>query len=234
MNSLVRIVSGLFLGWLSFSSCREAESVPTGDIEGRVLLLGDEVPEPTRIENTTDPEVCGTRHTLEDLQISANRGIQHAILVVRNAPAIPSGDPGRLVLDNVGCRFSPHAAVMVAGATLETLNSDSVLHTTHLYGPAEWNASLPAKGVRNRKRLEESGLYAVRCDVHGWMQATIRVDPHPFHAVTDESGAFRIERLPAGRYTLEAWHERLGSREAEVEVESGTTASVVVEYSLNP
>jgi plastocyanin len=199
--------------------------------------MGEEVLEPTRIENTTDPEICGNQHTLEDLRISpANRGIQHAILSVRNVPetAIFPHAPGRLVLDNVGCRFSPHAAVMVAGGTLETLNSDSILHTTHLYGPEEWNASLPARGVRNQRRLERSGLYAVRCDVHGWMQATIRVDPHPFHAVTDESGAFRIEGLPEGRYELDAWHERLGSRETEVDVKPGAAARVVLEYSLNP
>ena len=200
-------------------------------------FIGSELPAPTRIENTTDPEVCGRGHTLEEIVVSAeDRGVQHAIIAIGDMPetAIPRVEPETVALDNTECRFSPHAAVMVAGSTLEALNSDPILHTTHLYGPAELNISLPVKGARSARRLERAGLYTVRCDVHGWMQAVIRVDVHPYHAVTDESGAYRIDGVPEGRYQIEVWHERLGSREAEVEVEGGATAIVNVEYSVNP
>jgi len=231
------------LGVLAMMSCRGSESprpralTATGNIEGTVRLLGGELPKATRLQNTTDPEVCSLGHTLEDLVVSTeNRGVRYAIAAVRDVPseATPPFEPGRLVLNNTECRFSPHAAVMVVGSTLEAVNSDPILHTTHLYGPAELNISLPVKGVRSERRLERTGLYTVRCDVHGWMQAIIRVDPHPFHAVTDESGAFRIDGVPEGRYTIEVWHEKLGSREREVEVEEGTTATVVIEYSMDP
>ncbi len=206
-----------------------------GRIEGRVLLLGDDVPAPTRVENTTDPEVCGRAHTLEDLVVALDgRGVQHAIVSLLDVPesVIPSFEPGRLVLDNANCRFLPHAAVLTLGSTVEAVNSDAVLHTTHLYGPAEVNVSLPQKGARSERRLDRPGTYSVRCDVHGWMQATIRVDPHPFHAVTDERGAFRIEGVPEGRYRLEVWHEKLGTLSKEVDVREGTTTDVNVEYSL--
>jgi plastocyanin len=202
-----------------------------------VRFIGSELPAPTRIENTTDPEVCGRGHTLEEIVISAeDRGVQHAIIAIGDMPetAIPRVEPETLVLDNRECRFSPHAAVMVAGSTLEAINSDPILHTTHLYGPAELNISLPVRGARSARRLERAGVYTVRCDVHGWMQAVVRVDLHPYHAVTDESGAFRIDGVPEGRYRLEAWHERLGTWERDVEVDAGTTTAVVIEYSMNP
>jgi hypothetical protein len=92
------------------------------------------------------------------------------------------------------------------------------------------NVSLPQKGARSERRLDRPGIYSVRCDVHGWMQATIRVDPHPFHAVTDARGAFRIDGVPEGRYTLEVWHEKLGTLSKEVEVR-GTDTTVDFEYS---
>jgi hypothetical protein len=63
------------------------------------------------------------------------------------------------------------------------------------------------------------------------MQATIRVDSHPFHAVTDERGAFRIEGVPEGRYTIEVWHEKLGTLSKEIDVRAGTATTLNVEYT---
>lgn len=239
----MKLLSAFLLGIVGALSCRATEPgkpgmpAPGGAIAGAVRYIGRELPAPTQIENTTDPEVCGRGHRLEEIVVSPeDRGVQYAIIAIGDLPetTIPPVEPETLVLDNTGCRFSPHAAVMVAGSTLEAINNDPILHTTHLYGPAELNLSLPVAGTRSARRLERAGLYAVRCDVHGWMQAIIRVDAHPYHAVTDESGAFRIDGVPKGRYRLEVWHEKLGSREAEVEVEEGTTATVNIEYSMDP
>lgn len=227
------------LSAVAMLSCGGAEppkpktSAATGHIRGTVRLLGDFLPEPTRVVNTTDPEICGREHTLEDLVVSPEtRGIRYAIAAVRDVPAeaIAPWEPDGVVIDNVDCRFSPHAVVATVGSKLEARNSDPVLHTTHLYGPANINISLPVKGTRSERSLERAGTYIVKCDIHGWMQAFIRLDPHPFHAVTDATGAFRIESVPVGDYVLEVWHERLGLREAEVRVEEGVTSSVSIEY----
>jgi plastocyanin len=196
---------------------------------GTVRLAEGVVAEPTQITNTTDPEVCGDGQTLEDLLLSRDRGIQNVIVSVRDAPAV-AAEAETLILDNVECRFEPHAAVITAGSTIEARNSDAVLHTTHLYGPREMNFSLPVQGMTSSRTLNEPGIYAVKCDVHGWMQAYIRVDDHPFHAVTDTDGRFRIEGLPAGSYTLELWHERLGPLEREVELTVSAPSSIEIEF----
>ena len=187
------------------------------------------------VENTTDPEECGCEHSLEDLLASARtRGIQNVILSISGVTPdkIPELEPERLVMDNVECRFSPHAAVLTVGSTLEALNSDSVLHTTHLYGPIESNIALPFQGSRAYEVLDKPGMIIVKCDIHGWMQAFVRVDPHPFHAVSDAEGSFRIEGIPPGDYTLEAWHERLGTQELNVKVVAGRTETVAFEFAL--
>ena len=201
-----------------------------GEILGTVRLTGEVSIEPTQIENTTDPDVCGKSHTLEDIALSKDGGLANVIVAIQNAPSRET-PPKILILDNAACRFEPHAAVLTSGSTIEAKNSDAVLHTTHLYGPAEINISLPIQGMTSSRTLESTGIYSVKCDIHGWMQAYIRVDDHPFHAVTDARGNFRIEGLPPGTYTLELWHERLGPMEQEVTIPETGHASIDIEYS---
>jgi plastocyanin len=199
-------------------------------LTGVVRLSGFDSVKPTVVTNTTDPEVCGARQSLDDLVVSEDGGLRFAIVALQNAPELAS-PPKELVLDNAGCHFEPHAAVATVGTTLVATNSDAVLHTTHYYGPAEANISLPVEGMRVGRKLTKPGLYVVKCDVHGWMQAFIRVDAHPYHAVTDASGRFRIEAVPPGRYTLEVWHERLGVLTREVVVDSTGDAEIEIEYA---
>jgi plastocyanin len=225
---LVLLVSG---------ACARGENdvVPRGSgaIAGVVRLAG-RPPEPTIVENTTDPHVCGERQRLDDIVVSETGGLANAIVAVDGAFVEEGSSPAptKLVLDNRSCRFEPHASVLTTGSTIEATNSDDVLHTTHLYGPTETNFSLPAKGASQSRTLDRAGIYAVKCDLHGWMQAFVRVDDHPFHAVTDGEGRFRIEGVPPGAYRLDAWHERFGTREIQVEVERNETVDVTIEYRL--
>ena len=74
-------------------------------------------------------------------------------------------------------------------------------------------------------------MVPLECNVHGWMNAFVGVTDHPYFAVSGDDGMFTISGLPAGTYTLEAWHETLGTQTAEVTVEEGGTASVEFTYS---
>lgn len=186
--------------------------------------------------NTTDPEACGRVQSRRDLLVSeVGRGIRDVIVAVTGIPeeVRPTVEPGHLVLDNRDCRFEPRAAVVTVGSTLETVNQDPVLHTVHLYGAREHNLALPVQGISRSVRLDEPGMITVLCDVHGWMRATVRVDPHPFHAVTDRDGRFRIPDVPAGTRELEIWHERLGRLQRTVRLDPGSTEEIEITYSLD-
>jgi plastocyanin len=219
-------------GWLlAMAAAASAQRQAGGTLVGTIRASGP-VPAPHVIENTTDPHVCGTLHRLDDLVVSPGGGLADAIVAIEELGA--SGQrpatPGRVVLDNRHCRFVPHVAVITVGSTLEVVNSDPTLHTVHLYGPVEINLALPLQGMRIARRLDRPGLFVVKCDVHGWMQAFVRVDPHPYHAVTDQAGRFQIAGIPPGAYTLGVWHEKLGTRTRRVEIGAGATVQVEVTY----
>ncbi|MCP3963992.1 MAG: hypothetical protein GY719_39670 [bacterium] len=146
----------------------EGASPALGALAGRVRLAGDALPGPTPVENTTDPADCGQGHTLEDLLVSAeSRGIGNVILSLSGVPAseVPPVEPRRLVLDNVGCRFVPHAGVLTVGSSIEAINNDSFLHTAHLYGAAEMNIALPHHGSRGARIARVPGVIVVKCAV---------------------------------------------------------------------
>jgi len=74
------------------------------------------------------------------------------------------------------------------------------------------------KGCVLVKKFDKAETFRVKCEVHGWMGAYIGVFEHPFFAVTGEDGSFTIKGLPAGEYTLEAWHEKYGTQTLKVKV----------------
>ena len=63
------------------------------------------------------------------------------------------------------------------------------------------------------------------------MTAYIGVVSHPYFAVSDTGGTFAIASVPAGTYTIQAWHERYGSLARPVRVTAGTTTTVDIPYT---
>jgi hypothetical protein len=56
--------------------------------------------------------------------------------------------------------------------------------------------------------MNRQGLVDLRCNAgHVWMNAEMLVVPHPYYAITDPEGSFRLTNVPAGEYEIEAWHE---------------------------
>jgi hypothetical protein len=106
--------------------------------------------------------------------------------------------------------------------------SDGILHNVHGLPKQnrEFNIGMPANLTEKSVTLNQpEPLFPVKCDVHPWMNAYVAVMSHPFWAVTDEDGAYSIENLPAGTYTVEAWHERLGTQTSQITVADGEGAS---------
>src|SRR5437764_717248 len=67
-------------------------------------------------------------------------------------------------------------------------------------------------------QLPQRAKVPITCDLHSWMKSWVVVAEHPYYAVTDAAGAFRIAAVPPGKYRLRMWHEVLGDVSREVEV----------------
>jgi len=187
-----------------------------GELRGTVRLAGP-VPRAAPLVPHKDREACGA--ALGDETLLAEGGLlANAVVQVRGVGGAPPA-PAQGKLDQVGCRFVPHVQALPRGSTLDIVSSDPVLHNVHGWiGRATvFNQAMAVAGQRVPRRLERPGVIQVRCDVHDWMTAWVVVTEGPA-AVTGPDGTFAVPDLPAGRYTLLVWHERLGEQVAEVTV----------------
>ncbi len=133
-----------------------------------------------------------------------------------------------VTVEQLGCVYKPHVVGTMVGQEVQFLNNDPTGHNVHPLPRLnnEWNQSQPPKGepiVRSFAKVE-IGL-PVKCNLHPWMRVYVNVVDNPFFAVTGTDGSFSLKGLPAGDYTLAAWHERFGTQEIKVKVAAGGNAA---------
>lgn len=185
--------------------------VPSGTIEGVVRWRGRR-PRNPRLEVHAQHRVCGREQEVPAVRIGRGGGIEGAVLEVAGVEAGPRQAPTSVAeLDQVGCRYVPHTLAVMRGQRVTFRNSDEVLHNVHAIwedGEEWFNIGQPRAGMSTTQVPERSGVARVVCDAgHAWMLAWVHVMEHPYFAVTDEEGAFRIEEVPAGEQELRLWHQ---------------------------
>lgn len=207
----------------------EIDVVEGGQIAGQVLFRGTP-PQPGTLAVTKHQEICGSSKPDESLIVGSQGGLKNAIITVETISRGKKVDKtAKPYLDNHDCQFVPHVQAVSAGARLEIRNSDAVLHNTHgsLLGRTAFNLALPLKGQKVEKVMRRSGLVHVTCDAgHTWMSAYVLVAENPYFAVSDDNGRFEIKDVPPGKYKLKAWHEKLGTELADVDVTARSVSEV--------
>ena len=126
-----------------------------------------------------------------------------------------------VVLDQKGCTYSPRVLGVQVGQSLDIVNSDETLHNVHALPMAnrEFNRGQSLQGMKFTTTFTAPEvMLPFKCDVHKWMNAWVGVLEHPFYAVSGKAGAFALAGLPPGTYTIEAWHEKLGSQTQQVTI----------------
>jgi hypothetical protein len=83
-----------------------------------------------------------------------------------------------------------------------------------------------AVGRSKSIRFDRPGIVRVFCDIHSHMNAFILVFGHPFFALTDAEGRYRIERVPRGTYNVIAWQEGTASEPQAITVPDGGTTEL--------
>lgn len=202
------------------------------DLKGKVRLEPP-FPEVQSLEISKEhASLCGKTKESPKLKVSPEGWVANAVVKLEgNLPLEEDSLKEKdYTLDQINCEFSPHILLIPKGATVSILNSEAILHNVRAFDEkAEmlFNDAMPKKGQVLKKRFDDAGRFVFRCGVHHWMHAFVIVKEHPFYALTDETGSFKIKNIPEGMYTLTVWHEELGEIKAEVSPE---TKSLLLTY----
>jgi plastocyanin len=205
----------------------------TATIKGVVNFTG-KAPEMKVPAKRKDAEFCKGKEVKYNAILAEGGKLQDVLVRLENGAVKGKFDAPKepAVIDQVDCMYTPRIQGVVAGQEVSIKNSDGTLHNVHTYRGAEswFNQAQPKGAEPIKKELEDTSVIKLTCDVHPWMRGFIVVSDHPFFATTKADGAFTIEKVPAGKYKLEAWHTRYGLKTAEVTVEDGKTVEATFTY----
>jgi plastocyanin len=218
-----------------FSACGEKEPAkparqPTpldlstvGTISGRVRFEGP-IPEQTVLRLGGWSE-CAAQHPgglpyARDILVNDGK-LQNAVVYVKEGlgDRVFAAPQEPVTSDQKGCVFLPRILGAQVDQSLRFVNSDPLAHNVHglPQNSRQWNFSLGVKGASRTITVDKPEvMIEIKCDIHPWMRAYLGVFDHPYFALSGEDGRFALEDLPPGEYTVEVWHERLGTRSQKV------------------
>jgi plastocyanin len=205
--------------------------VAAGDVTGKVSFSGN-APKPARIMMNADP-VCVKQHKTpvvgEEVVVNSNGTLKNVLIYVKEGLGSRKFDPpaAKLEFEQKGCQYTPHVLGIQVGQDLEIVNGDPTLHNVHSLSKenAQFNVAQPKQGMKLTKKFDKPEVFKVKCEVHTWMAAYIGVFSHPYFSVTSDDGSFKLKNLPAGDYTIEAWHEKYGTQTMKVKVAASGAAT---------
>ena len=227
----VVVVAGSLLTLAIAAWTRQPPAQAGATITGKVKFTGTK-PAMPKIDMSEEPK-CKAKYTAappteETVVVNPNGTLANVFVYVKSglpasykAPA-PSGP---VTLDQDGCRYHPHVFGIMVGQNLQIKNSDGILHNIKAKGTKNrpFNISQPTTMTSTRTFSALEVMVPLECNVHGWMHAWLGVLPHTFYGVSGADGGFSITGLPAGTYTVEAWHEKYGTQTASVTVSGSET-----------
>jgi plastocyanin len=202
---------------------------PAGGVqlEGMVTYEGP-LPDPVPVHE------AGTARRLVEIHRETG-GLRDAAVWLEGVPEAGHRPPLEpLVMDQANYFFLPHVLMVEAGREVEFRNSDGANHGVTAGSPEErnrFNVITPPGGSYTRRFVAARQPVAIGCPLHTAMAGWIFVLDHPYHAVTDDRGEFRLPPVPPGRYTLHVRHPSGGMRrEVEVVAREGEATPLRVEF----
>ena len=215
------------------SGTKYAATGNEGSITGKINLNGD-APAPQPIDMAQDAN-CKTNNPnpVTETVVAKDGKLANVFVYIKEGTTADGKKiadfsfdtpAAEVVLDQKGCHYIPHVLGMQPNQKLKVTNSDPTGHNIHALpkaggGNEEWNESQPNGAGPITKTFKRSEiLVPIKCNQHPWMKAYIGVVKHPFYAVTKEDGSYEIKGVPAGTYTVVAWHEKGSEKTAQVTV----------------
>ncbi|PWT85152.1 MAG: hypothetical protein C5B57_03575 [Blastocatellia bacterium] len=172
------------------------------------------------------------RPNVADLGAPGRRDLPDRLRSVVYLETVPRGafeqtEAGRAVMDQRNETFAPHVLAITTGTTVDFPNSDRIYHNVFsLSKTATFDLGRYAAGKSKAIRFDRPGIVRVFCEIHSHMSAFILVFSHPYFAMTDSDGRYRLDDVPPGIYNVIAWNEGVSSDPSSVTVPSAGVAEL--------
>ncbi|MGQ0811041.1 MAG: carboxypeptidase-like regulatory domain-containing protein [Nitrospiraceae bacterium] len=173
---------------------------------------------------------------LHDFVVGAEGGLKDTVVVVEG---IEAGKPFELsvpLIEARDCKFAPFVTIVRHGHAVEVVNMDPVMHDIQGYETSAesgtrvlFNTPLTMNHQHRRgdllaKHDHEPGkslvgplylnkgrrTFYMQCGFHAYMESWAMAVNSPYYAVTDRTGAYKIDHIPPGTYRLMIWHPQSG------------------------
>jgi hypothetical protein len=200
-----------------YAIAADPPAAQTGILKGRFIYNGS-APEPAVVVPKINPQVFGKYRIIdESLLVPRMLGVQNIFIWVQSKD-IPVPAPGKLdpvTVEFKEGRFAPHALAFQVPRELVLKNGDDSVACNfrgNLSESPAFNLMLPMQ-QRQRQLLimdPERAPQPLESNLYPWVESWILPLGHPYFAVTDEGGQFKIENLPPGKWEFQVWHERNG------------------------
>jgi polysaccharide lyase family 4-like protein len=205
-----------------------------GELSGTIRFNG-EIKEPKPFKVDRNAEYCGNTIPDESLIVNAeNKGIQNVVVSFEEVSKGKQHEPTDLIINNSKCHFVPRTLAAMIGDFYQVKNSDPIVHNTNLRFEESSVLSIimePNGKIIRRPLIKNEGIIYGKCNVHKFMKVSIHVFNHPYFAVTDKNGEFRISEIPPGEYKIKIWHESLPEKESTIKIESHQKSKITLEMS---
>jgi plastocyanin len=125
--------------------------------------------------------------------------------------------------------FIPALLPIEVGTKVQFPNLDDQYHSIFSYSPAkrfDLGRYRPEERPIPAVTFDQPGLVTLRCDIHEHMRGLILVLNTQYFVMSDTAGRFRLDKLPAGHYTLKAWIDSRTTREKPIDLKDGQTLHV--------
>ena len=148
------------------------------------------------------------------------------IYLEASASVATAGKPTTVEIAITDKTYAPHVVVVPVGSTVRFPNHDPFNHNVFSVSePNSFDLGLYGRGETKSHTFDHPGLVRVYCNVHPRMVAYVLVMENRYYAQPGNDGSFTIDNVPAGRYRLHVWHERIPS-EVVKDVTAGAAATL--------
>jgi len=212
-----------------------------GSISGKVTFSGTVPAEGVeKILITKNPDVCGKGErevVWIDVKDGALRGTFVFIHKIKAGKKWDKPKGGNYLINQKGCRFRPWAQVIQPGPVIIRNSDKGVLHninTREMIGVEKkrvvkrtvFNFGQPDPGdIKQDLNPRRSPYISINCEAHNFMFGFMMAPKNPYAVVVKDDGTYSLDNVPAGKYTVKAWHPRLGVIKSKITVKGGGKAA---------